>query len=80
VGAIALGIDNKGCIDIAHANGVTGLSKHLDIKHKYLQQQVKAGHLRLTQIRTGDQKVDFLTKQLKRTLLTRASAALHLTR
>jgi hypothetical protein len=36
VGLMALGIDNKGCVDIAHANGVTKLSKHLDIKHKYL--------------------------------------------
>jgi hypothetical protein len=35
IGTIALGIDNKGCVDIAHANGVTKLSKHLDIKHKY---------------------------------------------
>jgi hypothetical protein len=36
IGTIALDIDNKGCVDIAHANGVTKLSKHLDIKHKYL--------------------------------------------
>jgi hypothetical protein len=79
IGTIALGIDNKGCVDFAHANGVTKLSKHLDIKHKYLQQQVKAGHVRLTQISTADQKADFLTKPLKRTLFTRACAALHLT-
>jgi hypothetical protein len=65
IGTIALSIDNKGCVDIAHANGVTKLSKHLDIKHKYLQQQVKAGHVRLTQISTADQKADFLTKLLK---------------
>jgi hypothetical protein len=57
----------------------TKLSKLLDIKHKYLQQQVKAGHVRLTQISTADQKADFLTKPLKRTLFTRACAALHLT-
>jgi hypothetical protein len=66
-------------VDIAHANGVTKLSKHLDIKHKYLQQQVKAGHFRLTQISIADQKADFLTKPLKRTLFTRACVALHLT-
>jgi hypothetical protein len=34
---------------------VTKLSKYLDIKHKYLQQQVKAGHVRLAQISTADQ-------------------------
>jgi hypothetical protein len=79
IGTIDLGIDNKGCVDIAHANGVTTLSKHLDIKHKYLQQQVKAGHVRLTQISTADQKADFLIKPLKRTLFTRACAVLHLT-
>jgi hypothetical protein len=79
IGTIALGIDNKLCVDIAHANVVTKLSKHLDIKHKYLQQQVKAGHVRLTQISTAGQKAHFLTKPLKRTLFTRACAALHLT-
>jgi hypothetical protein len=55
IGTIALGIDNKGCVDIAHANGATKLSKHLDIKHKYIQQQVMAGQVRLTQISTADQ-------------------------
>jgi hypothetical protein len=72
-----LGIDNKGCVDIAHGNGVTKLSKHLDIEHKYLQQQVKAGHVRLTQISTAYQKTDILTKPLKRTLFTREFAALY---
>jgi hypothetical protein len=43
IGTIALSIGNKGCVDIAHANGVTKLSKHLDIKHKYHQHQIKAG-------------------------------------
>jgi hypothetical protein len=28
-----LGIDNKGCIDITHANGMEKLSKHIDIKY-----------------------------------------------
>jgi hypothetical protein len=37
IGTIALGIDNNGCVDIAHANSVTKVSKHLDIKHKYLK-------------------------------------------
>jgi hypothetical protein len=59
---------------------VKKLSKHLDIKQKYLQQQVKAGQFRLTQISTADQEEDFLTKLLKRTLFTRSCAALHLTR
>jgi hypothetical protein len=36
IGTIALGIDNKGCVDIAHANGVTKLCKHFDTRHKYL--------------------------------------------
>jgi hypothetical protein len=80
IGSISLGIDNKGSVAIAHANRVTKLSKYLDIKHKYLQQQVKAGHVGLTPISTADQKADFIPKPLKRTLFTRAFAALHLTR
>jgi hypothetical protein len=79
VGTIALGIGSKGCVDIAHANSVTKLSKHLD-KHKYIRQQVKEEHVLLTQISTADQKPDFLTKPLERNLFTRARAELHLTR
>jgi hypothetical protein len=37
------------------------------------------GHVRLTQTSTADQKADFLTMPLKRTLFTRACAALNLT-
>jgi hypothetical protein len=73
-----LGIEKTGCVDMVHANGVTKLSKHLDINHKYLQQLIKAGHVRL--ISTADQKADLLTKPLKRTLFTRACAALYFTR
>jgi hypothetical protein len=79
-GTPALGIDNKGCVDIGNANGVTKVSKHLDIKDKYLQQQVKAGKLRVTQVGTADQKADFLTKPLKHTLFKRACNMLHLHR
>jgi hypothetical protein len=52
----------------------------IDIKHYYLQQQVKADLFRFTQISTADQKPDFLTEPLKRPLFTRAGAALHITR
>jgi hypothetical protein len=79
-GTPALGIDNKGCVDIENSNGVTKVSKHLDIKDKYPQQQVKAGKLRVTQVGTADEKADFLTKPLKRTLFERACNMLHLHR
>jgi hypothetical protein len=34
-GTIALGIDNKGCVDIGNANCITKLNKHLEIKNKF---------------------------------------------
>jgi hypothetical protein len=33
---IARGTDNKGCVVVGKANGVTKLNKHLDIKNKYV--------------------------------------------
>jgi hypothetical protein len=76
---IALGIDNKGAIDMARCEGLTKRTKHIDVKHHYLQQQVASHAFRLQQIATTNQMADFLTKPLKRVLLQRACKLLHLT-
>jgi hypothetical protein len=75
---IAIGIDNKGAIDMARLEGPTKRTKHIDIKHHYLQ-QVASNAFRLQQISTADQMADFLTKPLKRVLFQRACKLLHLT-
>jgi hypothetical protein len=57
---IALGIDNKGSIDMGRSEGPTKRTKRIDVKHRYLQQQVATNVFRLQQISTTDQKADFL--------------------
>jgi hypothetical protein len=37
---VALYVDNKGAIDMAHAHGPTKRTNHLDVRHHYLQQCV----------------------------------------
>ena len=70
--ALSLRIDNKGAIDVAHANGPTKRTKHVDVRYHYVQQQVRRGELRLEQVPTTEQRSDFLTKALRRVLFNRA--------
>jgi hypothetical protein len=76
---LALGIDNKGAIVMAWCEGPTKRTKHIDVKHHYLQQQVASNAFRLQQLSTTDQMADFLTKPLKRVQFQRACKLLHLT-
>ena len=57
---------------MAHINGPSNRTKHLDVRHFYIQQQVLARVLRLTQVPTSEQWADFLTKALCRVLFQRA--------
>jgi hypothetical protein len=59
--------------------GPTKRTKHIDVKHHYLQQQVATNAFRLQQISTADKLADFLTKPLKRVLFQHACKLLHLT-
>jgi hypothetical protein len=59
-------IDNKGAIDMASASGPTKRTKHIDVKHHYIQQQIKARTLRLVQVPSANQKADLFTKPLPR--------------
>jgi hypothetical protein len=80
IGTIALGIDNKGCVDIAHANGVTKLSKSISTSSTNIfsnRSRQNMSDSPKTALQT--KKADFLTKPPKHTLFTRACAALHLT-
>lgn len=69
---LALKIDNKGAIDVAHATGPTKRTKHIDFKYHYIQQQVRRKELRLEQVATDEQRSDSLTKRLRRILFQRA--------
>jgi hypothetical protein len=63
---VALHVDNKGTIDMAHAHGPTKRTQRLDVRHHYLQQCVARKVLRLKQCTTDGQLADCLTKLLGR--------------
>jgi hypothetical protein len=63
---VALDVDNKGAIDMAHAHGPTKRTKHLDVGHHYLQQCVARKVLRMRQCTTDAQLADCLAKALGR--------------
>lgn len=58
--------ENKGVFDISHINLPSKRTKHLDVRHFYLQQKVLARALRLTQFPTSKQWAYFLTKVIGR--------------
>jgi hypothetical protein len=63
---LALRVDNKGAIDMAHAHGPTKRTKHLDVRHRYLQQCVARKVLSIKQCTLNEQLADCLTKPLGR--------------
>lgn len=75
--APTLSLDNKGALDMAHASGPTKRTKHIDVKHHYIQEQVHMRALRLRQIPTAAQLADIFTKP-KRVLFTKNAAELNL--
>jgi hypothetical protein len=63
---VALYVDNKGAIDLAHAHGPTKRTKHLDVRHHYLQQCVARNVPRMRQCTTDAQLAECLTEPLGR--------------
>ena len=64
--------DNKGAFDISHTNGPSKRTKHLDVRHHYIQQQVHTKVIRMTQVPTSEQWADFLTKAVGRVIFRRS--------
>jgi Reverse transcriptase (RNA-dependent DNA polymerase) len=63
---LALRVDKKGAIDMAHAHGPTKRTKNLNVRHHYLQQCVARKILFMKQCTTDEQLADCLTKPLGR--------------
>jgi hypothetical protein len=68
-----------GAINMARCEGPTKRTKHIDVQHHYLQEQVASNAFRLQQVSTADQMADFITKPLKHVLFQCAFKLLHLT-
>ena len=61
-------VDNKGAFDIAHSYGPSKRTKHLDVRHHYIQQQINNGVITMTLVPTTEQQADFLTKPVGKKL------------
>ena len=61
-------VDNKGAFDIAHCYGPSKRTKHLDVRHHYIQQQINNGVITMTLVPTTEQQADFLTKPVGKKL------------
>ncbi|KAL2607649.1 hypothetical protein R1flu_026222 [Riccia fluitans] len=69
-GAIILFCDNTSAISLSKTGKFHDRSKHIDIRHKFVNQQVADGHIKLLQCRSTDQIADILTKPLAKVIHT----------
>ena len=51
-------------------------TKHIDVQHHYIREQIGVGAVRVEWVPTGEQQADALTKALGRVLFERMRAAL----
>lgn len=56
-------VDKKGAYDIANSYGPSKRTKHMQVRHHYLQYLINNKKIRITLVPTTEQWVDFLTKK-----------------
>lgn len=54
--------DNKGAIQVIINNSYSPRTKHIDIKEKFIQENIKNGEFELKYLPTGEMAADILTK------------------
>lgn len=57
--------DNKSAIAMGHTDALHSRSKHIDIRHHFIREQIERGRIALQWISTQDQVADILTKTLQ---------------
>lgn len=62
--ATVLHVDNQSAIRLAHNPNSHAKSKHIDIKHHLIREQVEFRHIEIEYIETAKQRADGLTKPL----------------
>ncbi|TPX44978.1 DNA-directed DNA polymerase [Synchytrium endobioticum] len=58
--------DNRGCIFIANENATNYRSKHIDIRHHFIRESIRKGHIELKACGTDRMVADCLTKGVSR--------------
>lgn len=62
--------DNTGALALTHARGPAARTKHLEVRHHYMQQVVYQGTLQLSHVDTSNQLADPFIKPLSRVKYT----------
>jgi hypothetical protein len=66
--AVNLWIDNLSCIKVLNREGFECGTKHIDIRHMWIKQEVKCKRIKVDYVPTKDQPADVLTKPLSKNL------------
>lgn len=70
--------DNKPSIKLAHSDGYSGRTKHVDIYYHYIKDEFRSGRIKLQHVRTADMIADVMTKHSSADLHKRFIAQLGL--
>ena len=60
--------DNQSTLQISENGIIREKTKHVDIKHKFITQNIECNAIKVSYIRTDDQQADVLTKALSKPL------------
>ena len=63
--------DNKACVQMANGNVNHQRSKHIDMRHHFVQEAIKNGDIRLSWVPSADMIADIMTKVLPAPLFTK---------
>lgn len=63
-GAMQMFCDNKGAVDMAHNNNSSDKTKHIDVKLKFIHNEIEKNKIKLNHIGTHEMSADVLTKAL----------------
>ncbi|XP_058445237.1 uncharacterized protein LOC131426484 [Malaya genurostris] len=72
--------DNQSTIRIVEDERDTGRLKHVDVKHRFVREEIQRGHVAVRYIPTGEQVADIMTKGLPISLFLKHRANLGLAR
>jgi len=64
-------VDNKACIAIAQDTNSKGRCKHIDLRYKFIQEEIMKNEIELEYINTENMLADPLTKSISGVQMTK---------
>ena len=61
---IAMGIDNSAAISLACKPTHSSITRHIELRWRYVRNQIKAGHIMVNKVAGTDNPADMFTKAL----------------